>query len=333
MPVQPRGVPVAAPVPAARGRLRQILALLLVATLAAMTLTIVSPRAAASADTSSGSGGIAAWLSTAIERAGSVVVEAVEALEAVPGKAVPGNAVPGKDERRARDRGLRPRPGPGRFGMNLYQRGDFVSQQTEYWCVVASVHTMINIMEPDKADRGPAFQRQLQFQARRLDTDDDDWYWRRMMGEARWRSGHHGLGLTDWTVLLNARGYGPYEVDRAETRKHAIRKAARAVRLTGKPAGLVVWRGAHAWVMSGFEATADPAWTNQFKVSRVYIQDPWYPAVSSIWGASRPPNAAVPPRALGVDYLRYDRPGRVHPKRDGRYMLILPRVAEATART
>ncbi|MGD8485112.1 MAG: hypothetical protein PVH07_00610, partial [Chloroflexota bacterium] len=166
-------------------------------------------------------------------------------------------------------------------------------------------------------------QRQLHFQGRRLDQDDDS-YWRRLMGEERWRKGLHGLGLTDWAELLNENGYGPYEVDRAPTRKLAIRKAARAVRLTGRPAGLVVWRGAHAWVMSGFEATADPAFSNDFKVRKVYIQDPWYPSVSTIWGASRPPDSTVAVKALASDFLPYDRPGRRHPKRDGKYMLILP---------
>jgi hypothetical protein len=224
---------------------------------------------------------------------------------------------------------LAPRPQTGPFGMSLYRQGDFVSQQTEYWCVVASVQTMMNIMESGTSDRSRTTQRRLQFQARRMDQDDDD-FWRARMSGERWRKGHHGLGLQDWVGLLNDNGFGPYEVDRADTRKHAIRKAARAIRLTGKPAGLVVWRGAHAWVMSGFEATADPAYTNEYKVKRVHIQDPWYPAVSTIWGASRPPNTSVPVRSLDEDFLRYDRPGRRHPKRDGKYMLILPVVPEAT---
>ena len=223
---------------------------------------------------------------------------------------------------------LRPRPRSGPFSMNLYESGDFAHQQTEYWCVAASVQTMINIIDPERQDVSRRTQRQLHFHGRRLDQDDDA-YWRRLMGEARWRKGFHGLGLTDWAELLNANGYGPYEVARAETRKQAIRKAARAVRLTGRPAGLVVWRGAHAWVMSGFKATADPAFTNDFKVKKVFIQDPWYPSVSSIWGASRPPDSAVPVKALDEDYLRYDRPRRKHPKRDGRYMLILPALSPA----
>ncbi|CAN5686596.1 hypothetical protein BH23CHL8_BH23CHL8_23220 [soil metagenome] len=88
--------------------------------------------------------------------------------------------------------------------------------------------------------------------------------------------------------------------------------------------GLVVWRGAHSWVMSGFTATADPAYTKDFQVKTVFIRDVWFPWVSSIWGASRPPNAAVPVAALAEDYLPYNRPSRRHPMRDGKFMLILP---------
>jgi hypothetical protein len=187
------------------------------------------------------------------------------------------------------------------------------------------VQTMINIMEPGRPERSRAFQRRLHFQARALDHDGDD-YWRRVTGEERWRKGLHGLGISDWVELLNVRGYGPYRLARAETRAGAIHKAARAIRLTGRPAGLVVWRGAHAWVMSGFKATADPAYSDDFRVQQVFIEDPWYPSVSSIWGASRPPNDAVSVADLAEDYLRYDRPGRRHPWRDGHFVLVLPKV-------
>lgn len=218
---------------------------------------------------------------------------------------------------------LKPRPRPGAFSMNLYAKGDFVHQQTVYWCVAAATQTMINIIEDGPPNRSKTQQKRLHFQARRLDQEGDG-YWRRLAGESRWKKGLHGLGLTDWAELLDANGYGPYAVERARTRQQAIRMAASAIRTTGRPAGLVVWRGAHAWVMSGFAATADPAFTSGFRVRKVFIQDVWYPSVSSIWGPSRPPNSSVPVAALGEDYLRYDRPHRRHPMRDGKYMLILP---------
>jgi hypothetical protein len=105
-----------------------------------------------------------------------------------------------------------------------------------------------------------------------------------------------------------------------------MRKAARLMRLTGKPVGLVPWRGAHAWVMSGFRATADPAPPRDFTVTTVYIQDPWYPGVSTIWGRSRPPDSAVSMAQLAGDYLPYDRPFRTQPDRDGKFMLVVPKL-------
>ena len=82
--------------------------------------------------------------------------------------------------------------------------------------------------------------------------------------------------------------------------------------------------------MSGFTATADPAYTGDFEVIAVYIQDVWYPYVSTIWGASRPPNSLVPVAALAVDYLPYRRPRARWPDRDGRFMLILPTLPRDT---
>jgi hypothetical protein len=224
---------------------------------------------------------------------------------------------------------LKPRPKPGAFSMNLYAPGDFVSQQTIYWCVAGSLQTMMNIIDDGQPDRSAKFQKRLHFEARDLDRDGDR-FWRDIAGKARWKKGLHGLGLDDWAGTLTANGYGEYDVDRAPTLKQAIRKAARSIRTTGRPAGLVVWRGAHAWVMSGFTATADPAYTTDFKIRKVFIQDPWYPRVSSIWGASRPPNAAVTLRQLSQDYLRYNRPSRKQPMRDGKYMLVLPELPPNT---
>ena len=82
--------------------------------------------------------------------------------------------------------------------------------------------------------------------------------------------------------------------------------------------------------MSGFTATADPAYEKDFTVTSVWVQDPWYPRVSSIWGRSRPPNSKVSAMALGQDYLPYDRPHRRHPGRDGMFMLVLPQLPPGT---
>jgi hypothetical protein len=212
---------------------------------------------------------------------------------------------------------LKPRPRPGPFRMNLYRKGDFVHQATKDWCVAGSTATMMNIIDRGSPHGSVKGQQRLYQRGRKLSP------MKRKLGAI-------GVDLIGWEELLNRGGYGPYVVASSNTRRGAIRKAARAIRKTGRPVGLVTWRGAHSWVMSGFAATADPAFSNDFRVKAVNIQDTWYPFVSTIWGASRPPNALVPVAALREDYLRYARPRARYPKRDGKFMLILPVLPEGT---
>lgn len=206
---------------------------------------------------------------------------------------------------------LRPRPAPGPFAMDLYRAGDFSHQATKDWCVAGSTQTMMNIMRSGQNDHSVRSQQRIYLQGRRFSPD-------------KRRLGPIGVDLLGWAEVLNREGFGPYVVDGAGTRRAAIRKAARALRVTGRPVGLVTWRGAHSWVMSGFMATADPAWRDDYEVTAVNIEDTWYPWVSTIWGASRPPGTLVPVGALAEDYLPYQRPRARYPGRDGRFMLILP---------
>jgi hypothetical protein len=190
--------------------------------------------------------------------------------------------------------------------MNLYHRGDFVSQTTKDHCVSAAMQIMLNITEPGR-DRTARTQTSLARLARRLSDHPD--------------GGTEPLG---WARGLERRGAGEYEVDVEPTRRRAIRRAVEAIRATGRPVGLLVWRGAHSWVVHGFTATADPAATDDYTVTGLWISDPWYPRISSIWGPSRRPNQRVAPRKLSEDYLKWRRPTGRYPGMDGRYVLVIP---------
>jgi hypothetical protein len=133
-----------------------------------------------------------------------------------------------------------------------------------------------------------------------------------------------GTEPTGWARGLGRLGGGKYVVSVAATRGKAIERAVRAIRATGRPVGLLVWRGAHSWVLHGFETTADPAGTKPMKIKYLYVSDPWYPRISSIWGASRGPNARITPKQLEEDYLQWRRPTGRYPGMDGQYVLILP---------
>jgi hypothetical protein len=190
--------------------------------------------------------------------------------------------------------------------MDLYQRGDYVGELTKVWCLPAAMQTSINIMNPG-ADTSRKTQASIFKLARSLAPAPD--------GAAE---------PEGWAEGLTRLGYGHYEVTQQASIKAAIHLAARQVRLTNRPAGLLVWRGAHSWVMSGFTATADPATTNSFVVVAVRIEDVWYPRVSTIWGYSRPPDALVPVGALSADYLPWKRPTGRYPGKDGKFVLVVP---------
>jgi hypothetical protein len=204
---------------------------------------------------------------------------------------------------------LRPRPGPGPFEINLYRSGDFVSQMTSVWCTAAAMQVMVNIMEPGRGDRTERTQARLY----RLGQKNSTW---RLDGE--------GIEPEGIERTLEQLGYGRWTISITKSRYWAVRAAVRALRNTNRPVAMTTWRGAHTWVISGFKATADPAFTNKYEVTHLYIQDVWYPRVSTIWGASNPPNTLVSVERLPEDYLPYRRPGVRYPGKDGNYLMIIP---------
>jgi hypothetical protein len=118
-------------------------------------------------------------------------------------------------------------------------------------------------------------------------------------------------------------GGGPYQVVGADSIQEALLLAARSMRKTGRPVGLLVWRGRHAWVMSGFEATADPRHFDDFAVNRVRVHDPLYPHGSSVWGGSPKPNSLISLETLAKQYVIRDR-GRVDLGVPPGWLLVLP---------
>ncbi len=211
---------------------------------------------------------------------------------------------------------LHPRPHAGPFQMDLYRRNAMVSELLPWWCMPAAMQTMINIMRPHGLDRTRATQARLYRLARSLSTD-------RLDGK--------GAEPIGWADGLTRLGFGKYIVSVHRTRGDAIRTAAKALRMTGRPVGIIAWRGAHSWVMSGFRATADPALTNHYTVTAVAIEDVWYPRVSSIWGPSTPPDTWIPFERLPQDFLPYHRYGTRYPGLDGRFLLVLPVAGRETS--
>ena len=125
-----------------------------------------------------------------------------------------------------------------------------------------------------------------------------------------------------WSKGLDSLGYGSYRVVGYDTIEEATAAAARAISLSGKPVGLLVWAGRHAWVMSGFRATADPVQTDKYRVTHAYVLDPLYPLHSTTWGRSPEPNSRLSLDALGNYFVprRRGRSGLMA----GKYVLVMP---------
>ncbi len=209
------------------------------------------------------------------------------ALVAAPGTAfgasAPGASPPGASAAAA--------AAAGRFTYDLSVPRDFVAQTNFVQCVGASMQMMLNMIRP-KDDRSAATQLTLQELARDLSGQRPD-------GRER-----QGASVRGWTAGMNLLGAGPYRLVGTNTLDDALRVAATAMRETGHPVGLLVWRGRHAWVMSGFHATADPLTGGDFDVTAAVVMDPLYPYGSKVWGPSPKPREALTPAELGKQFVR-----------------------------
>jgi putative peptidoglycan lipid II flippase len=198
-----------------------------------------------------------------------------------------------------------PTPTPGPFAMDLYQKGDFVGEYRDTWCVPAALQTSINIMSTG-ADVTKAYQTRLYNLAYSL---------------APGNAG--GADASAWPAALTKLGYGTFALDVRKSMGDAVKTVAKAIRLTNRPGGLIVWYGWHSWVVSGFKATADPALTDSFTVTGLYVEDVWYNRLSTIWGWSNPPDTFVKTADLPIDYKRY-KEWTKDPARDGLFVFVMP---------
>jgi hypothetical protein len=199
----------------------------------------------------------------------------------------------------------------------------FASQNTTEDCAAAGTQIVLAIL--GLADTSPAFQEELKARIGEWESWDD--------------SHDGGWGPAAVSLALAAYGAPGYEIRAYESHIDAMRGAAAALSATGKPVVLFPWWGAHTWVMTGYRADADPLLFPDASVSGLYIQDPWYPRFSTIWGQSDGPGNfedlaemernwpayAGPPgyEAVGPGWTR---PEGLYPDRDGKFVVLIPTI-------
>jgi hypothetical protein len=214
------------------------------------------------------------------------------------------------------------------YRLDLADRNDFVAQTNFVQCVGASMQMMLNIM--GGSDRTARTQLRLQNLARTLSGPTREGFQRK------------GASVRGWADGLNTLGAGPYRLVGTDTIGEAMRLAARAIRETGRPVGLLVWAGRHAWVMSGFHATADPRRTTDYRVTKAVVLDPLYPYGSSKWGRSPRPREAISISTLAEQFVPRRRgtwvgapigaAGQTLQALGGKYVIVMPYTPVAMAR-
>ena len=210
-----------------------------------------------------------------------------------------------------------PAPERKRIDFDIVENPDkvFASQHHKDWCAPAGVQTALAIL--GKLDTSNRTQIDVASRVRQWESYDDS---------------HNGdWGPSAMALALESYGAPGYEVRAFETMTYALRDAAVAIQETQSPAILLAWRGAHTWVMSGYRADADPALFRNTKIEGAYILDPWYPRISSIWGASNPPGTFTKFAELRDNFLPWKRPEGLYPDRDGLYITVVPTIPRAEA--
>ncbi len=186
---------------------------------------------------------------------------------------------------------------------NLFQANAFVTQKTFTWCVAASVQMMVNLVRR-RTDRSRATQARMIAYAQRWDNGP--------YGE------EGGTDVTGWIAALRHYGAGRYRAVGATTAAGALRVAATAMRQTGRPAGILVMDGRHAWILHGFESRTDPKKDRRATITAVRVSGPLYP-VQQAKGYDPRPNTRMPVGKLARYFLPTSVGAFV-----GRYVVVIP---------
>ena len=90
------------------------------------------------------------------------------------------------------------------------------------------------------------------------------------------------------------------------------------MRQTGRPAGMLVMEGRHAWVLHGFESPTDPRRDRHARILSVRVSGPLYP-IQQKNGYDLRPNKELSVRALA----RFFTPSSVGAF-VGKYVVVVP---------
>jgi hypothetical protein len=196
-------------------------------------------------------------------------------------------------------------------GVDLYREGVFTTQKSWLWCTAAGIQIVRNIVERDD-DHSTGGQRRY-----------FEWMRKRNRYDLPVSAGVDPQG---WTAGLRHFVDDRYRLVASRSFDAGLRSAAANLRRTGLPVALTVANGGHGWILTGFEATADPLMTDEFEVTSVRVVGPLFGRQSKD-GYDMPPDTR-----LTADRLRrFFTPWRYPPLAmvwDGRFVSMQPVVKD-----
>lgn len=171
---------------------------------------------------------------------------------------------------------------PWTGGMDVYRPGVYTAQKTLLWCTAADVQIIRNIVDRE-ADHTRASQSSY-------------FSWMRLHNRYAIPVSD-GVDPAGWTAGLRHYVDDRYRLVQSTSFSAALRAAVISLRRTNLPVGLLVAHGDHAWVLTGFTATADPAVTSSFTVTSVRVVGPLY-GIQSLNGYDMAPDTKLTPGEL-----------------------------------
>ena len=168
-------------------------------------------------------------------------------------------------------------------GIDLYRTGVFTTQQTWLWCTAADVQIIRNIVDRQSDHTRSSQQRYFDYMRahNRYDIPLKD-----------------GVDPGGWTAGLRHFVDGRYRLVASRSFDSALRSAVTNLRKTNLPVAITVSHGNHAWVLTGFTATADPAVTSRFTVTSVRVVGPLWGLQSRSYGYDMRPDTKLTPSQL-----------------------------------
>jgi hypothetical protein len=160
-------------------------------------------------------------------------------------------------------------------GIDLYRSGVFTTQQTWLWCTAADVQIIRNIVHHENDHSRSSQQRYFDY----------------MRAHDRYNIPiSDGVDPAGWAAGLRHFVDSRYRLYANGSFDSALRAAVTNLRKANLPVGITVEHGNHAWILTGFTATADPATTTHFTVSSVRVVGPLWGLQSTSYGYDMRPD-------------------------------------------